>query len=44
VFLSWCIVLKVTFTFSASELVDIPFMYGLRDGNAVHAIATSGVL
>jgi len=43
-FLSWCIVLKMTFTFSASELVDVPFMYGLRDGNAVHAVATSGVL
>lgn len=44
VFLSWCIVLDfqyVTFTFPASELVDVPFMYGLREGNAVHVIATS---
>jgi hypothetical protein len=32
------------FTFSASEFVDVPFMYGLRDGNAVHAVAISGVL
>ena len=33
----------MTFTFSASMLKDVPFMYGLRDGNAVYAMCPSSL-